>query len=237
MNIFAIGMWLLLRLFIFRGTNANTIQISTTLGDIVGIEESDYGVFKGIPYTEDIMDGNNRFKPSSVRTSSFPSGTLNATEYGSNCVQIPERAPQSEDCLFLNIWTSKLNDTYPNSLPVLLFIHGGSFKTGSGSSGLISGSIFLRNKNIVYVTINYRLGGLGFLALDDLWTETMGSNMTTTGGSNGILDAIIAIKFVKQYIADFGGDPSQITICGNSAGARLVNMIVLSPLAKGLINN
>jgi para-nitrobenzyl esterase len=137
--------------------------------------------------------------------------------------------PISEDCLYLNIWTgAKSSD---ERRPVMVYIHGGSFTSGSGSMDWYDGET-MANKGIVYVTVNYRLSVLGFMAHPEL-TKESGYNAS---GNYGILDLIAALKWVKNNIAEFGGDPENVTIAGESAGSGCVNILMASPLAKGLFH-
>lgn len=131
----------------------------------------------------------------------------------------------SEDCLTLNIWSP---GTDGKKRPVLVWIHGGAFISGSGSSPLYDGTSFAKNGDLVVVTINYRLGILGFLHLAEL-----GGDGYQNSGNCGILDQIAALKWVKENIAAFGGDPDQVTIFGESAGAMSVGVLLASPKAKG----
>lgn len=137
--------------------------------------------------------------------------------------------PMSEDCLYLNVWTpaKKVSE----KLPVMVWIHGGGLTTGSGMVPLYDGTEMAR-KGIVFLTINYRLGVFGFLAHPALTKE---SDLNTSG-NYGILDQIAALKWVQDNIAAFGGDPDNVTIAGQSAGAFSVNMLTVSPLAKGLFH-
>ena len=136
-------------------------------------------------------------------------------------------SPLSEDCLYLNVWTTA--KTVQENLPVMVWIHGGAFTGGSGTVPLYNGEGMAR-KGVVFVTINYRLGIFGFLAHPELSAE---SDLKVSG-NYGILDQIAALKWVKENIAAFGGDPDNVTIAGQSAGAFSVNMLVVSPMGKGL---
>lgn len=137
--------------------------------------------------------------------------------------------PISEDCLYLNIWTGAQNSG--EKLPVIVWIHGGAFTGGSGTVPLYDGEEMAK-KGVVFITINYRLGVLGFLAHPWLTAESP----LKTSGNYGILDQIEALKWVKKNIASFGGDPENVTIDGQSAGAFSVNALMISPLAKGLFH-
>lgn len=138
-------------------------------------------------------------------------------------------APISEDCLYLNVWTGAENQE--EKRPVMVWIHGGGFSGGSGTVPLYDGEE-LAKKGIVVVTINYRLGVFGFLASPEL-SENSSSG---TSGNYAFLDQIAALMWVKNNIAAFGGDPDNVTIAGQSAGSMSVNVLVGSPLAKGLFN-
>ncbi|MCE5332459.1 MAG: carboxylesterase family protein [Bacteroidales bacterium] len=137
--------------------------------------------------------------------------------------------PISEDCLYLNVWTSAKKAD--EKLPVLVWIHGGGFSGGSGTVPLYNGEAMAR-KGVVFVTINYRLGLLGFLAHPSLSAE----NTEEISGNYGILDQIAALRWVKENISAFGGNPDNVTIAGQSAGSMSVNCLLVSPLAKGLFN-
>jgi para-nitrobenzyl esterase len=138
-------------------------------------------------------------------------------------------APLSEDCLYLNIWTPA--NTINEKLPVMVWIHGGAFTSGSGTVPLYNGEQMAR-KGVVFITINYRLGIFGFLAHPELSAESA----LKTSGNYGILDQIAALRWVNENIAAFGGNPDNVTIAGQSAGSFSVNMLVVSPLAKGLFH-
>lgn len=138
-------------------------------------------------------------------------------------------SPLSEDCLYLNVWTTAQSDQEKH--PVMVWIHGGAFTGGSGTVPLYDGEAMSR-KGVVFVTINYRLGIFGFLA----HTELSAESELKTSGNYGILDQIAALKWVKENIAAFGGDPANVTIDGQSAGSFSVNMLVVSPMAKGLFH-
>merc|ERR1711892_875331 len=131
-----------------------------------------------------------------------------------------------ENCLYLNIYTEEVPSSglkNMNLKPVMFWIHGGGFMIGSGAAfGDGSGSDFLLESGMVVVTINYRLGALGFLAIE-------GTNIQ---GNQGLKDQMIALRWVKENIANFGGDPSRITIAGESAGGMSVHAHVLSPVGK-----
>lgn len=132
----------------------------------------------------------------------------------------------SEDSLYLNVWKPNTNET---NLPVLVYIHGGSLTTGSPSFFAYNGETMAKN-GIIQINIAYRLGVFGYLALDELESES--SNHTT--GNYGLLDQIKALKWVHENVSYFGGNPNNITICGESAGSSSVSAICASPLAKGL---
>jgi len=135
---------------------------------------------------------------------------------------------QSEDCLYLNVWSPGLDNA---RRPVLFWIHGGGFTIGSGSQPVYEGSTLATRGNVVVVTINYRLGSLGFLNLN----EVTGGRIPATG-NEGLLDQIAALEWVRNNIAAFGGDPDNVTIFGESAGGMSVGSLLAMPAARGLFH-
>lgn len=215
--------------------------VSVTGGKISGYysEEDSIKIFKGIPFAAPPL-GELRWKaPQPV----IPwEGILETKENPASLMQgapvpffawseeflIPKE-PISEDGLYLNVWTpAKEKD---EKVPVLVWVHGGGFVSGSGTVPLYDGEA-LAKKGIIVVTINYRLGIFGFLAHPELSAE----NPDGVSGNYGILDQIAALKWVNENIAAFGGDPDNVTIAGQSAGAFSINALVVSPLAKGYFN-
>jgi len=197
--------------------------VDTKAGKIQGIKDEGLEIFKGIPYTERVV-GDLRFKPP-VPAKRFP-GVFMATEYGPDCPQeIPPVTsdppnPQSEpDCLNLNIWTPS---TDGDKRPVMVWIHGGGFRSGSGR--LYDGSFIVKRGNVVVVTINYRLNSLGFSFLPGITSNV------------GLLDQITALKWVRDNIENFGGDVNNVTIFGESAGGMSVTTLLTMPEAKGLFH-
>ncbi|MFO1048312.1 MAG: carboxylesterase family protein [Geminicoccaceae bacterium] len=152
-------------------------------------------------------------------------GTLQATSFGAVCPQQGATTPVAEDCLFLNVWTPQAAVARKQSLPVMVFIHGGAFTVGAGSMPYYDGSYLAASGNVVVVTLNYRLGALGFLASSELGLT----------GNFGILDQRLALGWVAKNIASFGGDPAKVTIFGESAGAMSVGLHLFSiPQDAGL---
>jgi len=135
---------------------------------------------------------------------------------------------QSEDCLYLNVWTAARS---AEKRPVMVWIHGGALTRGSGANRVYDGTAFAK-KGVVLVTINYRLGPLGYLAHPELTSESP----QHSSGNYGVLDQIAALKWVQKNIAAFGGDAKNVTIFGESAGSWSVNTLVATPLAKGLFH-
>jgi len=168
--------------------------------------------FLGIPFAESTA-GQNRWQPPIAKAAWTQ--TLSATQFGAICPQSGTTPPQSEDCLSLNIWTPP-TATADTPLPVMVFIYGGSFTSGYSSSPLYDGSYLAANKNVVLVTLNYRVGVLGFLATDEL------------SGNYGFMDQQLALSWVQRNISSFGGNPGQVTLFGESAGAMSVGLHLLS---------
>ena len=195
--------------------------------------ESGLHVHKGIPYAAPPV-GDLRWRapvPAPVWE-----GTRNATEFGAICPQLSglavatqETLPATdEDCLFLNIWTPA--KTTSDALPVMVWIHGGAFSLGWSNQKGYDGQE-LAKRGIVFVSVNYRLGPLGFLALPALSDESRG-----TSGNYGFLDQIAALKWLQRNVAAFGGDPGRVTVFGESAGGTSVVALVASPMTEGLIH-
>jgi para-nitrobenzyl esterase len=208
--------------------------IKTLSGLITGqaVEKmEDLLVFKGIPYAAPPV-GSLRWKaPQPV----IPwDGVRACTQYGTPCPQRKLPPPfdrdygkTSEDCLTLNIWSGAKN---PNERrPVMVWIHGGGFYGGTASQPDFDGRVLAR-EGVVVVTINYRLGVFGFLAHPELTKESEHQ----VSGNYGLLDQIAALRWVRDNIAAFGGDPNRVTIFGESGGARSVCFLMVSPLARGL---
>jgi len=145
-----------------------------------------------------------------------PAGALKAVEFGPICPQDDPLQPSAEDCLYLNVWTPGNAINGGRSLPVMLFIHGGAFVKGMGSSPLYDGSAFAA-RGAVVVTFNYRLGALGFLSANALGSGEIGGNF-------GLMDQQAAMAWVQRNIASFGGDPKRVTLFGESAGAMSVGL-------------
>lgn len=206
--------------------------VDTCNGQVKGEQIGGISVWKGIPYAE-APTGKRRFQPPEPREKW--EGIYDATAFGPVAIQ-PENGimglidqvdiEASEDCLNLNIWSSS---TDGKSRPVMVWIHGGAFLNGSGSSGIYDGTSFVEAGDVVVVTFNYRLGVLGFLHLAEMGRETYGLS-----GNCGLLDQIAALKWVKENIAAFGGDPDRVTVFGESAGAMSIGAMLTMPAAEGL---
>lgn len=194
----------------------------------------DVRVFLGIPYAASTA-GPNRWRP--PQPVSPWEGTRECVAFGPACPQTPyppesvyyrKPEPQSEDCLSLNIWTAAGRQ---ERLPVMVWIHGGALTRGSGAVEIYDGTELAR-KGAVVVTINYRLGPLGFFAHPELSAESEHK----ASGNYGLLDQVAALEWVRRNIAQFGGDPGCVTVFGESAGSLSVNALVASPLARGLFH-
>ena len=195
--------------------------VDTIAGKIQGIKVEGIEIFKGIPYAERVI-GDLRFKPP-VPAKQFP-GVFLATEFGPICPQVitPKLLsppnPQSEpDCLNLNIWTPS---TDRDKRPVMVWIHGGGFRSGDGR--YYKGTSLVKRGNVVVVTINYRLNSLGFSFIPGITSNV------------GLLDQITALKWVRDNIENFGGNADNVTIFGESAGGMSVSTLSVMPEAKGL---
>lgn len=208
-------------------TNPN-VKISD--GALQGTVENNLSVFKGIPYAAPPI-GEWRWREPQLVASW--NDVRRADAFGNACIQPESKIPggadvgaQSEDCLYLNVWTPNAD---PNAkLPVMVWIHGGALITGAGSLPLYDGT-HLSERGAVVVTLNYRLGPLGFFSHPAL------DQQNPNGPVNfGLLDEIAALKWVQENIAAFGGDPNNVTIFGESAGAQSVLALFASPLARGL---
>lgn len=197
-------------------------------GKVQGVVEEGVGSFKAIPFAEAPV-GNLRWK-APVPKKPWK-GVFDATEFAGMPPQQVRTWPGApapkvtEDCLYLNIQTPA--ESSMEKLPVLVWIHGGGFITGDANS---NNGVKFAKQGIVYVSLSYRTGALGFLSLPELSAE----NERGISGNYGLLDMIEGLKWVKENIAAFGGDPSKVTIMGESAGAIAVSMLCASPLAKGL---
>ncbi|MFL6216032.1 MAG: carboxylesterase/lipase family protein [Blastocatellia bacterium] len=214
-------------------TNAATNDVIKVEGGLIsGTAAEGVRSYKGIPFAAPPV-GDLRWKaPQPVISWE---GVRACNQFGPECPQAPYPAgsiyarpleKQSEDCLYLNVWTTaKASD----HRPVMVWIHGGALTRGSGANPAYDGAA-LAKKGVVLVTINYRLGPFGYLAHPELTAESS----QHASGNYGVLDQVAALQWVQKNIAAFGGDPKRVTIFGESAGSWSVNVLVASPLAKGL---
>ncbi|NRB47717.1 MAG: carboxylesterase family protein [Saprospiraceae bacterium] len=209
--------------------------ISISTGQVQGILQNTIYRFKGIPFAAAPV-GGNRWRPPQPPTP-WP-GIRDATNYQTLALQSRYPAgsffkqpnyPQNEDCLHLNVWTPAIDPQA--KLPVMVWIHGGYFNYGGGALPHYDGSKLAKHE-VVVVTFNYRLGVLGFLAHPDLSAESKEG----VSGNYGLLDQIAALQWIQKNIAQFGGDPSNVTLFGESAGSWSISILLCSPLAKGLFH-
>jgi len=211
---------------------AETVEIAQ--GHLKGFSKDGVLRFNGIPYAKAPV-GVLRWR---MAEAPEPwSGLSDAARFGNIAPQIQGAAErliggtpgaQSEDCLYLNVCTPSLDGA---KRPVLVWIHGGAFVTGAGSLGTYNGKYLAARGDVVVVTINYRLGAFGFLNLRDVTDGRIGAT-----GAEGLSDQIMALRWVKQNIAAFGGDPENVTIFGESAGAMSVGALLAAPSARGLFH-
>jgi para-nitrobenzyl esterase len=199
---------------IMTDTATEDLVVRTNPGELRGAREGGIAVFRGVPYAAPPV-GELRFQ--SPQPVPAWRGARDATKDGPIAPQGRSRLahvmgdferPQSEDCLTLNIWTPAPDS---EKRPVLVWIHGGAFSSGAGSLAWYSGERFAANGDLVVVSINYRLGALGFLCLPGV-----------SDGNLGLLDQVAALRFVRDNIAAFGGDPDNVTVVGQSAGAASI---------------
>ena len=217
-----------------RAANPEYVTAETSSGKVRGAIVESIRIFKGIPYGAP-PTGTNRFLPPAKPTKW--SGVRDALAYGStapqgvnpNATPNPNAPAQGEDCLVLNVYTPALRGG--SKRPVMVWLHGGGFATGSGSGPTIQGANLARSGDVVVVVLNHRLGVLGQTYLG----EVLGSGFASSG-SVGIQDIVLALHWVRENIAHFGGDPNLVTIFGQSGGGRKVATLMSMPSAKGLFH-
>lgn len=240
----------------FTTDTSDLDTVTVTGGTIAGTlnKAGDVRIFRGIPFAAPPV-GDLRWKaPQPVRSWS---GVRKCEQFGPSPMQgspapfgpwsaeylIPKE-PISEDCLYLNVWSASRTTGAKSARekrPVLVWIYGGGFSSGGSGVPIYDGEAMAK-KGVVFVSLNYRVGPFGFLAHPELTKESgrtaSGHNASgrAASGNYGLMDQIAALRWVQQNIAQFGGDPANVTIAGQSAGSMSVNCLVASPLAKGLFN-
>ncbi|HEU5226378.1 MAG TPA: carboxylesterase/lipase family protein [Ktedonobacteraceae bacterium] len=216
--------------------------VETRYGKVQGYQQDSISVWKGVPFAQP-PTGQRRFcapQPPEPWT-----GVRQATEFSPMAPQVPEMGmsmvgamgaeravdprPMSEDCLYLNVWSP---GTEGQKRPVMVYIHGGAFTLGSASDPWYDGTSFAARHNIVVVTLNYRLGILGFVYLKELAQAD-----AVYTGNCALLDQIAALAWVQENIAAFGGDPGNVTVMGESAGAMSIGALLGMPAAHGLFQH
>jgi para-nitrobenzyl esterase len=217
------------------------VEAATTFGRVRGVDAGGIKTFKGIPYGASTA-GAARFRPP-VDPAPW-SGVRDALAYGPSAPQrepgevradsglgvaAANLPPEGEDCLVLNVWTPAVGDG--RQRPVLFWCHGGGFVTGSGSSPVTDGTNLARRGDVVVVSVNHRLNVLGFTHLAEL-----GGSEVALSGDAGMLDIVHALTWVRANIAEFGGDPGNVTVFGQSGGGRKVATLLAMPPAKGLFH-
>lgn len=213
---------------------SSTVVVETTSGKIEGILRKGLYIFRGIPYAAP-PTGERRWLPpcppepwGGVRPTKEFAPTAPQMPMDIQFLEPPEKQTQSEDCLYLNIWTPRLDSA---RRPVMVWVHGGFFTTGAGSWLIYNGRALSTRGDVVMVTINYRLGLLGFLNLNEV---TKGRIPAT--GNEGLLDQVLALEWVRDNISRFGGDPNNVTVFAESAGAMAVGVLLAMPKARGLFH-
>lgn len=224
--------WILAAIFPLLANARDSSIAVTDAGEVRGAEESGILVFRGIPYAA-APAGDLRFEP--PRPAPRWSGVRDALDFMPACPQLVGRDPtennnsiMSEDCLGLNVWTRAVDH---GRRPVMVFIHGGAFIEGSARNSWQDGAALARRGNVVVVTLQYRLGPLGFLEL-----ARIGGSDYASSGNLGILDQVAALRWVRQNIAGFGGDPDNVTLFGESVGATSVGILMTLPSTRDLFH-
>ena len=210
----------------------NETLVSTNYGRVRGyVRDSGIHVFKGIPFGAD-TGGKNRFL--APKEPEPWTGIKDTLEYGPACPQPPMSFDSineymSEDCLKLNVWTPSPDAAAKR--PVMVWLHGGGFSSGSARTALTDGSNLARTGDVVVVSLNHRLSVFGFLCLESVCGPKFAGS-----ANSGMLDIVFALKWVRDNIAAFGGDPGNVTIFGESGGGRKVSILMGMPSAKGFFN-
>ncbi len=209
----------------------DTVQLES--GIVQGVIAGDVVAFKGLPYAAPPV-GEGRWRPPAPAADW--QGVRDATTYGALCIQPPANGdpgvgplPMSEDCLTLNVW-APVDRNEP--LPVMVWIHGGGYNNGSGTAALYDGSALAR-RGVIVVTINYRLGRLGFFDHPALAADRPADE---PAGNYGLMDQIAALEWVRDNIAALGGEPGNVTLFGESAGGVAVTQLMVAPSARGLFH-
>jgi para-nitrobenzyl esterase len=222
-------------------SKVSTRSVTTTAGPVRGYEDGGLSIFKGVRYGAAPV-GALRFKPPQPPEPwSEPADTV---ALGSPSIQsglaagernvspgdppAPGEPDSSEDCLFLNVWTPGLDAA---KRPVMVWLHGGGFANGSGGAAMYDGAALARKGDVVTVTVNHRLNVFGYLDL----SEAFGADYALSGVA-GMLDLVLALQWVRDNIATFGGDPANVTIFGESGGGWKVSLLMAMPAARGLFH-
>ena len=220
------------------------VKVEGGLVQGVPSKSRDVTVFRGVPYAappvgelrwkrpQPVVKWEGIRKADTFSKICWQPGNAVGTFYG-NEFYWKEQTVQSEDCLYLNIWTpTKVVGNRESKLPVAFWVHGGAYFNGYGHEITMDGDAWAQ-RGVILVTINYRLGIFGFLAHPELSAETLDG----TSGNYGTYDQVAALKWVHNHIVEFGGDPNNITVLGQSAGAASIKNLVSSPLSKDIIKN